>query len=172
MRTTIGLGVLVLLGAGCSSITVHHDYDPNQDFSTLRRWAFASPTPPKTGSLSEVTALTYDRIRKAIEEQLALKGYQKLDSNPDFLVRPQAGAGQKVEVEPGYGYGWYGNQVQVVDEGTLVIDILSVKERRLVWRGTAQGAVDPNLNPEERDARIREAVQKVLADFPPKKGSN
>jgi hypothetical protein len=172
MRNTISLFALLLL-AGCSPITVHHDYDPNEDFSTLRRWAFASSPTPATGSNSQVSGLTYDRIRRAIEDQLTLKGYQKLDSNPDFLVRTHAGAGQKLEVEPGYGYGWgYGNQVQAVDEGTLVIDILSVKEKRLVWRGTGSGALDPNLDPEQRDARIRETVQKILADFPPKPGSH
>lgn len=163
--------VTLLLAAGCSPISVSHDYDSREDFSRLKTWSWVKPDQAQGGASSEISSLNQDRIRRAVHDELGFKGYSLVNSNPDFLVQTYTSVGQRIEVEPGYQWGWYGNEVQVYDEGTLVIDVFQAKEKRLVWRGTASEVVDPrsNLSPEERDARIQEAVQKVLADFPPKK---
>ena len=49
------------------------------------------------------------------------------------------------------------------DEGILVIDVLDVRTRRLVWRGTASRRLerDPQVH------QIEQSVASVLARFPP-----
>jgi hypothetical protein len=53
------------------------------------------------------------------------------------------------------------------EEGTLILDIVDVKEHQLVWRGTAKAVVDENATPEQRQARIDQAVSMILDKYPP-----
>ena len=41
--------------------------------------------------------------------------------------------------------------------------------KAMAWRGTATGAVDPTVSPEERNLRIQDVVAGVLQSFPPRK---
>jgi hypothetical protein len=36
-----------------------------------------------------------------------------------------------------------------------------------VWRGSAEAEVTENAPPDERDARVQEAVRRMLENFPP-----
>ena len=72
-----------------------------------------------------------------------------------------------------YGYrvgGWGGPQTYVrdYDEGTLLIDVIDPATMQLLWRGSGTGVVDPQASPEKREQRINEAVEQILADFPPR----
>ena len=51
----------------------------------------------------------------------------------------------------------------------LVVDFVDPREKDLIWRGTASGSVDPHRTPEERTARVQEAVWKMLDQYPPAK---
>ena len=163
------LGVLI---AGCSGVDVSHDYDRNYNFVALKTWSW-SPKEFQTdggGQISKVSSLTHERIRNSVDHELTLKKYERIDSQAsDFWVRHYAAIGQRIESDPGYDDGWYGQDLRVYDEGTIIVDVISPKDKRLVWRGTARGAVDPGLTPEEREKRIQEVVHDILADFPPKK---
>jgi hypothetical protein len=71
-----------------------------------------------------------------------------------------------------YGYragGWGGPQTYAYDydEGTLLIDVADPATMQLLWRGSATGVVDPQASPEKRELRINDAVERMLADFPP-----
>lgn len=160
--------------ASCSSISVTQDFDPSTDFSTLRTYSWY-------GNVQGVDQLTAQRIVRAVDNELNARGYRKLDSGtPDFQVNALASVQQKIDVRPttvSVGYGWgrgymgmsTGNQVSTYDEGTLVLDLVAPSTKSLLWRGTAKAAVDPNRTPEEREARVREAVHKILEQFPPKR---
>ena len=168
-KTWLFLGVAF---AGCSPIDVSEDYDRTQDFSRLKSWAWAPPVPQADGSgYSEISSLTHKRITSAVEGQLTMREFKKTEPDrADFWVRHYASTGQKVEAYPGYD-GWYGygDDIAVVDEGTIVIDFLHPKDKRLLWRGTGTEVIGSDMTPEERETRIAEAVQKILAQFPPKR---
>jgi hypothetical protein len=156
-----------LLIGGCSDLSVDQDFDPKFDFGNFKTWSWAERTPQADGpGAADVSSLTHERIRAAIEQELRVKGYSM--ENPagaDFWVRHHAAIGQRIEVYP--GDGWYGDDVRSYDEGTIVVDVLNPKDKRLVWRGTARGAVDPDLTPREQEERIQESVREILAQFPP-----
>ena len=54
------------------------------------------------------------------------------------------------------------------NEGTLILDIIDSPTQRHVWRGWAQGEIQKTVEPGVREKRIREAVRKILDEFPPK----
>jgi hypothetical protein len=47
--------------------------------------------------------------------------------------------------------------VESYEEGSLLLDIVDVSEKRLVWRGIAEAKMDPPLTPEEQNERVRVA---------------
>jgi hypothetical protein len=171
-KTGLFIGVVL---AGCSGIDVSEDYDRNQDFARLRSWAWAPPVPQADGGgYSVVSNMTHQRITRSVEGELTKKMYNKMEPDQaDFWVRHYASIGQKPEAYPGYD-GWYGDgdEFTVVEEGTIVVDFISPKDKHLLWRGKATSIVDEDMSPEERDSRIVEAVQKIMDQFPPRKEVN
>jgi hypothetical protein len=59
------------------------------------------------------------------------------------------------------------NQYEV---GTLLVDFIDPATKRVIWRGTAQSRVNESRDPEERQALLRAAVERLLAQFPPRPG--
>ena len=61
-----------------------------------------------------------------------------------------------------------GSDVRAYDQGTLLIDVTIPLGDKLVWRGIATQSVSEHSSPDESTARIKETVEKILAQFPPK----
>jgi hypothetical protein len=172
------LAGLAVLSLACSSMQVSSDWDPRANFAQLRTWSWSTVKQPEGGSDPRVTTFTHERIRAAIEEALAERGYHEIRSGtPDFFVGYQIAIERKLDVDevyrsygagPYYG-GWGGNRVYAkeYDEGTLVIDVLKSAPMSLIWRGTAQSRVHLDADPQQREQHIREAVDRVLERFPP-----
>jgi len=169
-------GGSTLLTAGCSSFSTSADYDTTTDFSKYRTWTWFEG--PKPGGALD--GLTEKRIRTSLEAELPARGLTKAGDGADLLVTYHVSVHQKIAVTPTtmtYGYGWgrgyagvaYGNEVRVYDEGTLLLDLLDGKTKTLIWRGTARGTVYEGSSPEDREQRIRDAVQQTLAVYPPLK---
>ena len=60
-------------------------------------------------------------------------------------------------------------RVDQYEEGTLLLDFVSPRDRQLIWRGSAQSRLRDIKTPEKREARVREVVGKILERFPPGK---
>jgi hypothetical protein len=176
--------ILVAAAVGCSSMKVETRADPTADFSGFNNYSWLDHP---GGNESRIGPQIGMWIVGAIDEELADKGFhRRAASESDFRVGYHAAVQGRMEVsniDAYYGYGitpsspwtYYhaGSQQQqsparYYNEGVLVIDIVDASSNRLVWRGTAQAEVDDDVAPEERQARIREAVRKILADFPPR----
>lgn len=182
------LGCAILLFGGCSSITIRTDYDPHQDFSGLHTFGWASQTQAPTGNIKLDNPFLDKRIRDAVENQLIAKGYAKdTAQNPDFLLRYLVTIQDKTDVQTidtfygGFTPVWYGGRtyyttgiwvpqtvVYNYEEGTLVLDILDAKADKLIWRGSAAAEVSDDGTPEQKKAKVENAVGKLLAQFPPK----
>ena len=182
MRSFLVLAALTMV-FGCSSISTSADYDTEFDFGGFKTFRWARPAQ----SSPAINALVGERIEAAVNADLEAKGYTANSANPDFLVAVHAGKNQKVDiVDWGYGYGgaWGyrggyrgvgyrgggggGVSAYSYEEGELIIDIVNSASKKLVWRGTGTGVVDPNPTPEEITERVNAAVTQILAAFPPK----
>jgi hypothetical protein len=173
---TLPAAAALLIGVGCSSISTTADFDPATDFSKYKTWAWMDEGPANP----KIDQLTDGRIRTATEAELGRRGLGRADKDKaDFHVKYHAAVQQKIESRPttvsvGYGFrygsvGMSSSNVYTYNEGTLVLDFVDPKAKDLVWRGTAAGTVDPSRTPEERTARIQEAVWKILDQYPPKR---
>jgi hypothetical protein len=160
----------------CASQQISVAYDPDEDFSALRTFAWF---PRETKTEAELAARypkQYEATDRAIEKGLQEKGYSKAArGEADFLVLYHLSLERKLDtrtINAPYKGGtseWEVHRTvpteEVVEyaEGTLVIDVLDNRTRRLVWRGTARGRHDGLPQAPYVERRVSE----VLDRFPP-----
>jgi len=154
--------------AGCApSITVRTDYHPGTNFSAYRTVSISD-------AKTELDPFIAERIRRAVEAQLAAKGITRVPSDGDLSVHAHVRMRTDTTVgvwSGGWGYGYYGgNQVDVrnVRVGTLVVDLVDRAKGEAVWRGIAEGTVDQSATPQESEEHINAAIAKIFQYFPPK----
>ncbi|MDK2770985.1 MAG: DUF4136 domain-containing protein [Flavobacterium sp.] len=171
MKTIKLLSLLFIVTlTSCSSVRVNADYDKKASFDSYKTFAYLKSGIDK----AEISDLDKKRILYAIDEVMATKGFSKVE-NPDVLISIFTKERERVDVYNNMGFGWGWNpywgmgytNVTTTPEGTLFIDIIDAKTKELVWQG--QGAGYLTTNPEKKDARIKEFVSKILAQYPPQK---
>jgi hypothetical protein len=184
-RAARGLGVAaaLLLIASCATLRVGSDYDHSASFTSYHTFAWM---PPHTKPYESPNPLVIQRAHDAIQDALTAKGYQ-LASDPaeaDFVVDFTIGSRERTDIRSypapyagpwfgGYGYWWgapyWGSEVDVhrYREGTLSVDIFDGHSHRPVWHGWARKELT-RADIEHSAGAIRETVDSVLAQFPPK----
>lgn len=175
MRRWALLGCLIL-SAGCAPIEVEFDYDHSQDFTGYHAYDWAPVEAEAEDPRVDNDALR-TRLQSAVDTELSGLGFVRDAAHPDLLIGWHAAVEHKVDVlEMGNRYrygrgGWYDTQdntsVRTWDEGTLILDFVDTARNELVWRGTARGEVDLFADPEAKELRMQEAVERLLAHFPP-----
>ena len=169
---------LFLMGfvVSCSTIYgVQYDYDKQADFESLKTYDWMT-VPEK----ADIDSLNVERVKKAVNAELQAKGLMMTSNNPDFLIAEHLGKKDKVQVANwGYGYGPHGGyrggywgprgvSTYQYEEGSLILDFVDSKSKKMIWRGVAKAVVDNINTPEKNEKLINEAVQEILKDFPPK----
>jgi hypothetical protein len=175
MKKIIFAAIILFVFVSCSSIRVTSDYDKTAPFSTYRTFSF-------TGEAINlpIDDLNRNRIIKAVEKELELKGFSKSDK-PDVLVDIKLTA-ENIQTATaantrgygyGYRYGWgSGFSTTTINydsykEGTLFIDIIDASKKQLVWQGRGVGTINDNLSSEKREAGINNAVKLIFEKYPP-----
>jgi hypothetical protein len=174
MKRLLCSSFIVLIGLiiCCSTMRINIDYDQDINFLQYKTYRWIPYMPPVKPPRFIDRTLLEKRIKKTVDASLATKGYEKTtDGEPDFLIAFHIGTQNKVDVTHyGYRYGprgrWWGHHAEVhrYKEGTLILDIVEAKTKQLVWRGSA---VDAIHRPQDMDDKLIEAVEKILAKFPP-----
>lgn len=168
------LGILAL--ASCNTVQVASDYDNTVNFQEFKTYAFLKEGVDEV----KISDLDKKRILKAIDEEMSAKGYTK-STNPDLLINIFTDAKQVVSVNHygGWGYGFYRPwgwnpwmwgpaypMVSTSTEGVLYIDVLSAKNKELIWQGKGTGYL--TYKQSKKDQRIKEFTNKVMQSFPVK----
>ncbi len=171
--------ILLFLITSCNSIKVVADYETTTDFSQYKTFAFYKKGIDK----AEISDLDKRRILKAVEAELMAKGFTKSET-PDLLVNIFAKSTRKVDVNNnnfGYGFGaygyhgwypWYygpnfGTTISEYTEGTLFVDLIDANKKELAWQGIGSGGLTTSGNVEKKEARIKEFVAQIMAQYPP-----
>jgi len=192
MRRLLGSSLVVLAAAGlvveAAGVKVKTEYDRSADFSALRSYAWL-PTPPyRTQTTTEVEdrflhADALDTpIRAAVDRALAGKGLKPAPdgTSPDCFLVYYAAFGAEINANvlgEHYAYitGW-GSPViggtpttalRVIEQGTVVLDVLNREKKVAIWRGMATGAVDRDQTDQQRVRRINGVVADMFKKFPP-----
>jgi hypothetical protein len=179
MRSAHRPGLLAVLAllltglAGCSTMSVDYDFDTEVDFQQLQTFTWID-TAPQYGQ--DTSGLVLKRIQNAIGGELAARNMRESAEQPDVLVAYHLGAKDKIQVTDwGYSYSSYywgrgGQRIDVYSytEGQLIIDLVDARTKELVWRGSGTKVINQGKkSPEELQAAIDEAVNKIMANFPP-----
>lgn len=186
------LGLLMLTVSACSSVRVLSDYDANAEFKNYKTFEMA---PPQEDLPIDpvINQLNGQRVQAAITNQLEVRGY-RLTDNADLVVNIYVKVDKRTEQTTAYegpyfpyrmsfryygywgyynywGPGWGYSTVNVRDykEGTLVVDLVDSKTKKLVWHGVAIG--DPDRFRKNAEERINAAIEKMFSEFPFKAGN-
>lgn len=169
---------VALIVAACSSLKVTYDYDKQAEFARYKTYAYS-----EDAQKLPVGDLNRDRILKAIDTEMAAKGFSKSD-NPDVLIDIHVRAEQKVDATAtttptyyggpwryGYGGGFSTTQINYNEyiEGTLFVNMVDVASEKIVWQGRATKTIDENASAEKREQNINYAVKQIFTKYPPKK---
>jgi len=143
------------------------DWDKTTNFTGFKTYAWTTGTPAKNPLMGQ-------RIVEGIDQQLAAKGLQKVDSNsnPDLLVLYHASTGSQTELNTmgtGWGWGWGGGSttttVDKIPTGQLSVDLGDAKTKKLLWLGSASDTLSDK--PEKNTDKINKALDKMFKKFPP-----
>jgi hypothetical protein len=180
------IGFICLSATGsATNVTVKTEHDPAVDFGALHSYRWL-PTPPyltdgqpknrdRFLSAEALDALIRDSVDRALATR-RIKPARGTDT-PDCYVIYYAAVGVALNANVlgahyGYASGWGAPALgstgmapapQVIEQGTLVIDVVRSDRARAIWRGTASGAVRTD---EERRRAIESAVDQMFAQFP------
>jgi hypothetical protein len=190
VTAAVALAIAVLVASTTTArVKVQTDFDPKADFTPLKVWAW-----PDDGPGQMKMALTKDDdpetlrrrfepvIVAAVEEVMAKKGFQKAAAGqaPDFrvtyfgLLSMNTSAQVMGQFLPGtmeWGIPPFEGRTQslkIYEQGSLVLDILS-PDHKPMWRGIARAEAHRDRPDAERNKKMREAVNDLLKNFPPKK---
>lgn len=172
------LTVAGLLAACSNAPIVSSDFDPRADFASYQTFSFMQPL--STDHLGYSTLLT-ERLKRAVALQMEKRGYIFSEKNPDLLINFLTKVQTRTEYVPpppmmwGYGYGagfyggWpgyaFGPDVIQYNEGTMKVDLIDAKRRRLVWEGIGTSLVgDSQQTPS--DAMIETMIASIFTKYP------
>ena len=173
IKSFVTTAALVLASAITFAQNITFDYDRAVDFSKLRTYAWVRGTPVND-------ALNDQRIVRAVDSQLSLKGVTRVERNakPDLLVAYHAAFGRDLQIS-GFESGWGGYRfggmrsgtarTEQILTGTLIIDIVDAQAKTIVWRGVASKDIDVNASPEKREKNINKTADKLFKNYPPKR---
>jgi hypothetical protein len=174
LHVLIGIGAATLVAA-CSSISVTTDFDPSVSFADFTTYYWI------TSGGESANSITSNRIRVSVDSAMATRGFRKVDSGGDLAIAYQVTTNQRssfttVNTGWGGGWGWHGGwggmgmsttTQQTWNEGTLVLALFETTNQDMVWTASATADLDQNKTPDQRQQQIDDAVEKMMAKFPP-----
>ena len=120
------------------------------------------------------------KIKSAVEYELSARGYKQVANNPDFLVSYIV-LEQPAEIVTYNGYRLLYNGLDTVrtDEnvnqtqvqaGTVLVNFVDRKSGKMVWRGYASAALNPEMMNDE--TKVRGAISSIFQEYQFKAGGN
>jgi Domain of unknown function (DUF4136) len=163
------------LGA-CTTLRVTTDVNPNFSVATCHSYSFAREHTPDQAFGNPLNG---DRLRSAIEANMAAKGITKLDDGGDCVVGYALGTRQVFNDYyagwgVGWGYGWgarrgYGywgyDGPWVENETRVALDIFDGRSRKPIWHGAVSETMQ-DLSGPNAEAKIGAATAAIFAKLP------
>ena len=161
-----------LLACLCLSVSIygqdiHYNYDRGTNFATYKTYQWVEI---KGGLVPD--QLMDQNIKRAVDEQLALKGLTKVNDNADLYVGYQAAVNHEKSVNVwGTGPRWRGGTAQAetttISVGKLVVDMYDPARKQLIWSGDATKTLDPSKDPDKNYQKLQKAMAKLFKNYPP-----
>jgi len=168
------LAALLFMAVSAHGQDVHYNYDRSANFAAYKTYQWVDIP---GGSVPD--QLVHQAIKRAAEEQLALKGLTKVENNPDLYIGYQVAINLEKSVslwgtsDGPWGGPWGGTrsmqgQTSTIPVGILLLDVYDVTRKQLVWRGDAVKTIDLKKDPEKNYKNLQKVMAKLFKNYPPK----
>jgi hypothetical protein len=192
-RTCVIQSALVLAGwcvlavsATAQKVQVEADRDERTDFAAIRTYSWLPSPPLKTETspdgVSDPT-ISHEVLRphivSAIDRELTSRGLKKVDrgtSDVNVVYYAALSVGvtaQQLGSYYQYTTGWAmplgpmpTSSVQVFERGSIIVDVVSRRGNKAVWRGSVASNLNRENTLEKRIARIEDAIPRVFERYP------
>jgi hypothetical protein len=176
IRTLFALLLTTWLAA-CTINNVATDYDPAAMLVGAGSYAWA---PPQQGN-DPFASLDQQRIRTAVDQALAMKPMQPV-APAEAELWVQSGIELRevrdlntMEMGAGFGNPFFigGETVVHVNQYTqaiIYVQFINPKTTHVVWRGQVTRPWSEHTEPAKRERVLREALNQIIARFPPLPG--
>lgn len=170
----LSAGLLLIAAAAWASTST--DYDHNVSFANLKTYSW--------GKVETQNSIWDERVKDAIDGQLAAKGWTQIPSGGDVVVnafgktKPEHTINTFYDGFGGGGWGWrrfgggvgggFGESTTTVDTykvGTVVVDMFDPNTKNLIWRGVATDTL--SNNPDKDTKKLDGEINKLFKHFPP-----
>jgi hypothetical protein len=180
-RALPGLLLALLLVACSSTPTANTDFDPQFDFSGVKKIAI-QPIHRTVESQAILSDMQIGRVNASLTAELVRRGFQVVPDNNDadmllawHLVTQERTDVRTFNSATRYncwncrGMGASTNvSVRQYTHGTFIVDMIDPARMQAVWRAVFESRMRDHSDP-ARAAEARDtAVAAALADFPPK----
>ena len=175
MRRGYGILLVVVALAGCATLTVSSHIERDVDFSQYVTYDWGPPDNLPVGDPRlDNNEFFRDYLEGAVEKRLTAKGFERAaNGEADLLIHYHASVSQKVDVQEAdrpYGYCYDDNcdaRVVEFEQGTLVVDVVDRRTKKLVWRGWAQDTMTGVIDNQDRlEKQVDEGVMKMMQLLP------
>jgi Domain of unknown function (DUF4136) len=173
----LGLGL-----AACTTLPVKTDANPNMSVSNCHTYAFAQEHVANADQPAAYgNPLNAERLRVAIESNLAAKGIQRADrASADCVVGYALGTRQVFNDYYGglgvgfgggfgrrgfWGGGWGWDGPYVSDETRIAVDLFDAHSRTPIWHASVSQNVSDLAGP-NAEAKISAGTAAIFAKFP------
>lgn len=185
--------ILLVFLYSCTSFEVTNNHDKNVDFKKFNTYSLYPWDKHNDKTINEYDKQT---IISSIKSEMERRGYKYVEKNGDLIVSTFVVLENKTSYQAytnhyggyaGYGGGWgyYGSPwaygygwgpgystttVSKVDylQGTLIIDIFELSNKKLIWQGIGSGEVTED--PATRDRRLPKRISHIFRKYPIPKG--
>jgi hypothetical protein len=153
---------LCFAAAGCAPLgrsisDVDYDYNVTTDFKRIKTYDWH----PTSGT-TKMNQLTTARVKQAVENQLNAKGIENSSESPDFLIIVYGGISRE------YTTRWRGWDDELwYEEGRLKLAFFDPASNQVFWWAETRADVFYNMEPDERNKVVNDAVTRILTKFPP-----
>lgn len=158
----------------CATTNIRSYVERGSDVGQYRTYAWGPTAVQTTGDPRlDNNRFFQERVEAAVELQLAARGFEKTGEAPDLLVRYYASVEQQVNADGADRpyVSCEGCRPFVFDAGTIVIDLIDARTRRLVWRGWEEGSIDGIIdNQAWMEKRVDQSVARIIEQLPRRMG--
>lgn len=186
--------ILALFLVSCTGVKITNQWDKEVDFNVFKTYSFYPWDKHNDQVINDYDKQT---ILDAIKDEMNSRGYKLVEKNGDLVISTFVIVEDKTSYQAytrhyggwaGYGGGWgyygragyygYGmspgyNSTTIYStdyqQGTLIIDIFRLSDKRIIWQGIGSGEVTQDLS--KRDRRLPVTIGQIFRRFPVTKKS-
>ena len=193
MKSFKFFGPLIIAGlmlASCGSVA-HIEKDDTVNFRNYKTYAWVKSSETQSDSVEKVVTLTEQKVRKAVNSELAKQGWREATNRPDVLLSYDVLVEKSIKEDnnPVYSRPYtrylynpytrryvalrypsqflgYDNDQYEVREGTVTISMVDAKTNKTVWQGWTTDEVNSkNLTSKEIENSVKNIFRKFDVAF-------